>query len=80
MKRGESAKKQIHLAHTPNSPRRPQEFPKAKFRAVVKMKKPWVGEWLKKPDKERVLEAFADEILYGEIDDYFEITVNEQKK
>jgi len=55
---------------------RPQiEFPKAKFRAIVKMKKPWVDEWLKKPTKDMVLEAFAPEVLSGEIDDLFEIIV-----
>ena len=48
-----------------------------KFKATVKMKKPWVGEWLRKPAKDNVLEALADEILSGNTDEIFEIVVEE---
>ena len=48
-----------------------------KFRVTLVMKNPWVSvdEWPKKPDKNMVLETFADEILSGNIDEIFEIVV-----
>jgi len=52
----------------------------AKFKASVRMKKPWTDEYAKKPTKNMVLEALAGEILDGQIDDYFEITVEKVKK
>jgi len=49
-----------------------------RFRSIVIMKKPWTDYWAKKPTKNRVLEAFAHEILLGNIDDYFEIRVEKE--
>jgi len=49
----------------------------SKFRAAVTMKKPWVSEWLRKPTKDNILETLADEILSGNIDEIFEIIVEE---
>ena len=50
----------------------------AKFKATVKMKKPWTTEFPKKPTVDMVLEALADEILSGEIDEIFEITIEKE--
>jgi hypothetical protein len=42
------------------------------------MKKPWTTKFAKKPSVDMVLEAFADEILTGEIDEIFEITIEKE--
>jgi len=52
----------------------------ARFKATVKMKKAWTTEFNKKPTVDMILEALADEILSGEIDETFEITIEEVKK
>lgn len=46
-----------------------------KFKATVRMRKAWTAVFPKKPTKDMVFEALADEILRGEIDELFEITV-----
>jgi len=54
-----------------------------KFKITVKMKKPWVfvAKWAKKqPNIDDALETFAGVILDKEIDDYFEITIEEADK
>jgi len=43
------------------------------------MKEPWTTRYLKKPTLDMVLEAFADEILSGETDEIFEITIEKEK-
>jgi hypothetical protein len=51
-----------------------------RFKATVQMKKPWVDEWIKKPSVDDVLEALADAIRSGEIDQLFEVKIVEVKK
>jgi len=48
-----------------------------KYKVTVQMKKPWTDRYWKKPTKGMVLEALADEILEGSLDDIFEITIEE---
>jgi len=48
-----------------------------KFKATVKMKKPWTDEYAEKPSLDMVLEAFGDEILRGRVDDLFEVIIEE---
>jgi len=48
---------------------------KFKFKATVKMKKPWTDKFATKPTIDSVLEALASEIREGNIDDIFEITI-----
>jgi len=57
------------------------EYKFKKFKVTVKMKKPWIliSKWGKRPDADDVFETFADEIIRKEIDDYFEITIEEEK-
>ena len=43
------------------------------------MKKPWISKYLKKPTQDMILEALADEILTGKIDEIFEITIDPAK-
>lgn len=50
------------------------------WKAIVHMKKTWVSVWLKKPGKDEVMEALADEILSGKIDDLFEIVLVETEE
>jgi len=42
------------------------------------MKKPWTSEYIKKPTQDMILEALADEILTGKIDEIFEITIEKE--
>ena len=56
-----------------------EEQLKRRYKATVKMKKPWISEYLKKPTQDMILEALADEILAGEIDEIFEITIDPAK-
>jgi hypothetical protein len=51
----------------------------ARFKATVKMKKPWTTAFPTQPTVNNVLEALADEILSGKIDDLFQITVEKVK-
>ena len=53
-----------------------------KFKVTLKLKKPWshITEWARKPDLDAVLEVFADLILEGEVDDLFEVTIEEVLK
>ena len=51
----------------------------SKFRATVKMKKPWVSEWMFEPSVDNVMEAFADDIRTKVIDKLFEIVVKKAK-
>jgi len=48
-----------------------------KFKATVKMKRPWTDNYLDKPSPDTVLEAFGDEILNGDIDNLFEVIIEE---
>jgi len=50
-----------------------------RFKVILKMKKPWVldSKWAREPTLNRMLEAFADEVLSGTLDDYFEIVIEE---
>ena len=49
-----------------------------KIHATVTMTKPFKDYWLdRKPTKGQVLEALADLIRLGELDDYFTVTVEE---
>jgi len=55
-----------------------------KFKVTVRMKKPWIllTKWLKKPDSIDVYETFVDEmdrLTAKEFNDYFEITIEEEK-
>jgi hypothetical protein len=56
-----------------------QQLEKPRYKATVKMKKPWISKYAKKPTQDMILEALADEILSGEIDEIFEITVERDK-
>jgi hypothetical protein len=51
-----------------------------KFKATVKMKKSWTTEYVKKPTLDQVLEALADEILNGNIDNLFQVIVERLSK
>jgi len=50
---------------------------KAKYRVTVMMKKPWSDRFFKKPTKDMILEALVDGILRGELDELFEIKIEE---
>jgi hypothetical protein len=51
------------------------------YKVTVKMKEPWIDEepWFKKPTKEDVLQLFFGRLEDGELDDLFEVTVEEVK-
>jgi len=55
-----------------------EQLEKPRYKATVKMKKPWITEFIQKPTKDMILEALADEILSGEIDEIFEITIEKE--
>jgi hypothetical protein len=44
------------------------------------MVKPWSDYWLKKPTVDDVLEALADAIRKGEIDELFQVEIEEEPK
>lgn len=46
-----------------------------RYKATVKMVKEWSDFWSRKPSRNNVLEALADEILRGNIEDFFDITI-----
>lgn len=48
-----------------------------RFKATVRMVKPWSDYWPKKPTKDMVLEALASEILDGKIGKIFQIEIEE---
>jgi hypothetical protein len=51
---------------------------KGMFRATVRMVKPWSDYWPKKPTVDDVLEALADAIRRGEIDELFQVDIEEE--
>jgi len=57
-----------------------EQLEKPRYKATVKMKKPWISKYAKKPTQDMILEALADEILSGEIDEIFEITIEKAEK
>jgi len=57
-----------------------EQLEKPRYKATVKMKEPWISKYVKKPTKDMILEALADEILRGEIDEVFEITVEKERQ
>lgn len=66
------------MSSAPKIFRRIQEnMQRPRFKATVKMKEPFTATFVKKPTKDNVLEAFADEILSGQMDKIFEITIKE---
>lgn len=50
-----------------------------KFRVTVTMKKPWTTKdsWYAKPTKNNILERLQEELENGNLDELFEITVEE---
>jgi len=50
-----------------------------KFKATVKMKKAWTDKFATYPTVDMVLEALADDIQNGNIDDIFEVTIEEEQ-
>ena len=55
-----------------------EQLEKPRYKATVKMKEPWISKYVKKPTQDMILEALADEILSGEIDEIFEITIEKE--
>jgi hypothetical protein len=55
-----------------------EQLKKQRYKATVKMKEPWISEYVKKPTKDMILEALADEILRGEVDEIFEISIEKE--
>jgi hypothetical protein len=51
-----------------------------RFKATVRMVKPWSDYWLRKPTVDEVLECFADAVRRGEIDDHFVVEVEESSE
>lgn len=52
------------------------------FKVTVKMKKPWVDvdSWYEKPTKENVIERFFDELQHANVDELFEVEIEETTK
>jgi hypothetical protein len=50
------------------------------FKATVRMVKPWSDYWPKKPTVDDVLEALADAIRRGGIDELFQVEIEEPEK
>jgi hypothetical protein len=57
-----------------------QQLEKPRYKATVKMKKPWISKYVKKPTKDMILEDLADEILSRESGEMFEITIEKERQ
>lgn len=74
------AVRQFDVVETSAEREIPESEPEPKWRATVSMKKPYTVEGPIKPTEDDVLEAFGDAVRSSEIDDLFDINIEEISK